>query len=348
MKRIACLAAIMSLFLLAMPYFAVGGEGYIGDYLSIEQVTAVADSIKAGQKEIADLKAAGKITSKEADEINGAINNLINDQYKFGGCLQENVYGCVKTLFRPLGVPIHVTQNFFNLTSSAEFAVKLNKNNQKDLDELNMAIEKMAEGTAKKEMMKRREAFQTYLASHSPASADEKLRLARLEQFSVLLHEWKHKQYKGYFEGGPGEKEAYTFQLHWMKLFRIDQNSDLADSVKKQLVMMGASPAPPPAATVSLSGSQEFERCIKGPLKIYNDFVDWSKKVRDKDYWSLFRCGPIGANWQEYPEKTCCDTYVPKEDWNGLQDCGWKYKLEKEKLVLDKKIAECQKRYPAQ
>lgn len=349
MKRITCLAAIMSLLLFAMPYFAVGGEGYIGDYLSIEQVTAVADSIKVGQKEIKDLKAAGKITSKEAAEINGAINDLINDQYKFGGCIKEGVYGCVKTMFRIIGVPIHVTQNFFDLTAKAENIKTENQHFQKEIADLKIAIEKMEQGTAKKKEKERMERFQAALAKQPSAKdADEQLRLARLEQFSVLLHEWKHKQYKGVFEGGPGEKEAFAFQHKWMQLFGTDQNSALADTVKKQLVALGASPAPPSAATVALKGSQEFERCIEGPLKTYNDFVDWSKKVRDKDYWSLFRCGPVGANWQEYPEKICCDTYVPKEDWNGLQDCGWKYKLEKEKAVLDKKIAECKKQYPGQ
>lgn len=90
----------------------------------------------------------------------------------------------------------------------------------------------------------------------------------------------------------------------------------------------------------------EFEKCIQGQKKIYDDYVAWSQKVGTKDYWSLFRCGPVGTNWQEYPPKECCDTHVPKEDWDGLQRCGWKYKLEKEKATLDNKIEECKKKYP--
>lgn len=349
MKRITCLTAIMSLLLFAAPYGAVGGEGYIGDYLSIEQVNALGESIKAGQKEIKDLRAAGKISLKEADEIMGAINDLINEQYKFGGCIQEGVYGCVKTLFRPIGVPIHVSQNFFDLTAKAQYTKAENQNFEKMIADLKIKIETMEEGKDKKNEKERLERIQAALAKQPSAKDfDERLRLARLEQFSVLLHEWKHKQYKGFFEGGPGEKEAFAFQHKWMQLFGTDQNSALASTVWKQLVAAGAASTLPPAVTVAMKGSQEFQRCIEGPLKTYNDFVDWSKKVRDKDYWSLFRCGPVGANWQEYPEKICCDTYVPKEDWNGLQDCGWKYKLEKEKAVLDKKIAECRKQYPGQ
>ena len=43
--------------------------------------------------------------------------------------------------------------------------------------------------------------------------------LIRLEQLSVLLHEWKHTDYQGMLDLGRPESEAYATQLKWLKVF---------------------------------------------------------------------------------------------------------------------------------
>jgi hypothetical protein len=108
-------------------------------------------------------------------------------------------------------------------------------------------------------------------------------------------------------------------------------------------------PQPPPAQKTGRSCQdiqKEYEQCFQSEKKSYEESVAWSQKVGQKDYWTLFRCGDIGTDWQIIPSKECCDPWRKSQDHEALQRCGWKEELARKKAALDKRMDECRKKYP--
>lgn len=69
-------------------------------------------------------------------------------------------------------------------------------------------------------------------------------RMARLEQLSFLIHEWKHTQYKTVVDFGRPESEAYQLQYKWLRIFGVadDDGTVTLGVVRRQLALEGVEP----------------------------------------------------------------------------------------------------------
>ena len=74
-------------------------------------------------------------------------------------------------------------------------------------------------------------------------------RRARLEQLSVLIHEYWHTNYKSAFDFGRPEGEAYQTQYKWLRLFGVSDGMVMS-VVKDQLVKNNVTPVEPPPPAV--------------------------------------------------------------------------------------------------
>jgi hypothetical protein len=74
-------------------------------------------------------------------------------------------------------------------------------------------------------------------------------RRARLEQLSVLIHEYWHTNYKSAYDFGRPEGEAYQTQYRWLRLFGISDGL-MINVVKDQLVINNVRPEEPPPPSV--------------------------------------------------------------------------------------------------
>jgi len=81
-------------------------------------------------------------------------------------------------------------------------------------------------------------------------SEKELLRRARLEQLSVLIHEYWHTNYKSAFDFGRPEGEAYQTQYKWLRLFGVSDGMVLA-VVKDRLAKENITPVEPPPPKVT-------------------------------------------------------------------------------------------------
>lgn len=77
-------------------------------------------------------------------------------------------------------------------------------------------------------------------------SADELRARARLEQLSILIHEYWHTQYQSAYDFGRPEGEAYQLQYKWLRLFGIDRGV-LIGNVRAQLEKNNVVPVEPPS-----------------------------------------------------------------------------------------------------
>jgi hypothetical protein len=78
---------------------------------------------------------------------------------------------------------------------------------------------------------------------------DKVQRIARLEQLSLLIHEYWHTQYQSAFDFGRPEGEAYQLQYKWLRLFGVNDGMVMS-VVKDQLVKNNASIQEPPPPSV--------------------------------------------------------------------------------------------------
>ena len=78
----------------------------------------------------------------------------------------------------------------------------------------------------------------------------ELLRRARLEQLSVLIHEYWHTNYKTAFDFGRPEGEAYQTQYRWLRLFGLSDGMVIT-VVKSQLARNNITPVEPPPPKVT-------------------------------------------------------------------------------------------------
>jgi hypothetical protein len=100
--------------------------------------------------------------------------------------------------------------------------------------------------------------------------------------------------------------------------------------------------------------------CIKGDYEWYMKAVQGLKDVDKLDKWvgsggtvtyrktSWFNCG-VGASWQMWADKQCCDEFYKNKGkpgaWDALQKCGWEYEIKSRKESLDKTMENCRKKY---
>jgi hypothetical protein len=77
-------------------------------------------------------------------------------------------------------------------------------------------------------------------------SVDELRARARLEQLSILIHEYWHTQYQSAYDFGRPEGEAYQLQYKWLRLFGIDRGV-LIGNVRAQLEKNNVVPVEPPS-----------------------------------------------------------------------------------------------------
>lgn len=75
-------------------------------------------------------------------------------------------------------------------------------------------------------------------------------RLARLEQLSLLIHEYWHTNYQSAFDFGRPEGEAYQTQYKWLRLFGVSDGMVLS-VVKDQLAKNNITPVEPPPPKVT-------------------------------------------------------------------------------------------------
>jgi hypothetical protein len=78
---------------------------------------------------------------------------------------------------------------------------------------------------------------------------EQLLRRARLEQLSVLIHEYWHTNYQSAFDFGRPEGEAYQTQYKWLRLFGVSDGMVMA-VVKDQLAKNNITPVEPPPLPV--------------------------------------------------------------------------------------------------
>ena len=91
------------------------------------------------------------------------------------------------------------------------------------------------------------------IPKNAPVSSlpqEELLRRARLEQLSVLIHEYWHTNYKSAFDFGRPEGEAYQTQYKWLRLFGVSDGMVIA-VVKSQLAKNNITPVEPPPPKVT-------------------------------------------------------------------------------------------------
>ena len=91
------------------------------------------------------------------------------------------------------------------------------------------------------------------IPSNAPVSASlsqaQLNRRARLEQLSVLIHEYWHTQYQSAYDFGRPDGEAYQLQYKWLRLFGVNDGMVLA-VVKDQLAKNNVTPVEPPPLPV--------------------------------------------------------------------------------------------------
>jgi len=87
------------------------------------------------------------------------------------------------------------------------------------------------------------------VAKNAPASMsmtrEQLLRRARLEQLSILIHEYWHTNYQSAFDFGRPEGEAYQTQYKWLRLFGVSDGMVMS-VVKDQLAKNNTTPVEPP------------------------------------------------------------------------------------------------------
>lgn len=91
------------------------------------------------------------------------------------------------------------------------------------------------------------------IPKNAPVSSlpqEELLRRARLEQLSVLIHEYWHTNYQSAFDFGRPEGEAYQTQYKWLRLFGVSDGMVIA-VVKDQLAKNNVTPVEPPPPKVT-------------------------------------------------------------------------------------------------
>lgn len=74
-------------------------------------------------------------------------------------------------------------------------------------------------------------------------------RIARLEQLSLLIHEYWHTQYQSAYDFGRPDGEAYQLQYKWLRLFGIGDGMVMS-VVKDQLAKNNVTPVEPPPPPV--------------------------------------------------------------------------------------------------
>ncbi len=82
-----------------------------------------------------------------------------------------------------------------------------------------------------------------------PMTEKEAQRIARLEQLSLLIHEYWHTNYKSAFDFGRPEGEAYQTQYKWLRLFGVSDGMVMS-VVKDQLAKNNVTPVEPPPPDV--------------------------------------------------------------------------------------------------
>ncbi len=91
----------------------------------------------------------------------------------------------------------------------------------------------------------------------------ESERIARLEQLSLLIHEYQHTNYQSAFDFGRPEGEAYQTQYKWLRLFGVSDGM-VMNVVKSQLAIEKITPVEPPppagAPDAACSGPEEQGR----------------------------------------------------------------------------------------
>jgi hypothetical protein len=78
---------------------------------------------------------------------------------------------------------------------------------------------------------------------------DKAQRIARLEQLSLLIHEYWHTNYQSAFDFGRPEGEAYQTQYKWLRLFGVSDGMVMS-VVKDQLAKNNITPVEPPPLPV--------------------------------------------------------------------------------------------------
>lgn len=82
-----------------------------------------------------------------------------------------------------------------------------------------------------------------------PMTEKEAKRIGRLEQLSLLIHEYWHTNYQSAFDFGRPEGEAYQTQYKWLRLFGVSDGEVMA-VVKDQLAKNNVTPVEPPPPAV--------------------------------------------------------------------------------------------------
>ena len=82
-----------------------------------------------------------------------------------------------------------------------------------------------------------------------PMTEKEAKRIGRLEQLSLLIHEYWHTNYKSAFDFGRPEGEAYQTQYKWLRHFGVSDGEVMA-VVKDQLAKNNVTPVEPPPTVV--------------------------------------------------------------------------------------------------
>jgi hypothetical protein len=78
-----------------------------------------------------------------------------------------------------------------------------------------------------------------------PMTEKEAKRIGRLEQLSLLIHEYWHTNYRSAYDFGRPEGEAYQLQYKWLRLFGVSDGMVMA-VVKDQLAKNNITPVEPP------------------------------------------------------------------------------------------------------
>lgn len=148
----------------------------------------IAGVIAETEKTLKDLATKNEVAPEDYALISKAINDLKVVTYFRNYCFNPSALACVWNIKKPfVNVPINLTDEWFNTNKAALERLKEKADTGTDVDKANYT--KMITDT-------------------------------KLLQFGILIHEWKHKQYEGYFDFGRPEREAYAIEALYHKTIK--------------------------------------------------------------------------------------------------------------------------------
>ncbi len=153
--------------------------------------------------------------------------------------------------------------------------------------------------------------------AQTPEMTKEKVqRLARLEQLSLLIHEYWHTNYRSAFDFGRPEGEAYQTQYKWLRLFGVNDGMVMA-VVKDQLAKNNITPVEPPPPPVAPKPPAADPK-DKGPTVCASYMTALQRDVAAKKYPGYqYRLDFTRPYTYDAKTNSCVGSHIMWSSYNG-------------------------------